>query len=1630
MLFRSNFKRLPSFSWTKIALAQGYLFQLSDSSSFSNIVFENTNVTDTTLTLSNLLDFNKSYYWRVATISSNGVGGFSLPFTFTVCNNFYNQTQGSHGICEAMIFRMENSKAHPMFSLESGYGLKFTDLEGGKEYLRYSSNYGAVYRSGLRMSLTDYNNDNKLDYMFNFLSNNSINYFHWDSSEKKKYYSSNGSILLTKNFTLLKDGAIEWGDYDNDGDKDLLVTGANDLGEFITELYRNNYPDTAYTKVATPFPNLTYSEAKWFDYNNDGYQDLFLSGLSNDGVVSKIYTNNNGVFTDSNANLLGVIKAKTAVGDLDNDGILELVVAGNTGNADTTIVYKYINNQFKIVPTNIIGVSEGDIALGDLDGEGTLDLAIAGKHGNGYVSKIYYNRNLNFVDIRSTIRDFNFVTPNYSRIGMGDLDGDGDLDVVVDGDVSQYIYNNIYKDGFGKKNTKPNIPTNLKVTRNEATKQTILSWDAATDNETNSKALTYNIRVGTKTLGSDVVSPMADSITGDRKIIAVGNCGLKTSYILNNLKDDKYFFSVQVIDNSYEGGVFSEESSFIVGNSVKISVVSNANEKGTVTGSNDYPLGKPISVYASPKSGYAFFNWTENGVVVSTSSKYTFVATANRSLVANFGVGFTISATTMPVASGLITGTRGYIVNEAVSLQVEPLSSYVFVNWTENGVVVSTSPQLKFTATSNRNLVANFVKGIKVKAIPQPSQGGVTTGSGNYYNSWYELSAIANKGYQFDHWDSKVNILYNPEDYSMIRDNSRSWSDSVTYYAVFKPISYTITTASNPIAGGDVVGFGAYDFDTYSKLIATPKQGYKFLNWTENGTVVSSDSIYTFVVSGDRNLAANFSSLSPDGAGLISGLQSVCVNDKSVIYTVPLIPKATSYIWSLPTGTIGTSSTNSITVDYSNFASGEISVKGHNSYGDGTISKLSITVKPMPASAGAITGAATVCASEKVGTYSVPVVANATSYIWSLPTGASGSSTTNSIKVDFTNAQSGDISVRGHNDCGDGAASTLAVVVKPLPASASIISGAATVCPNEKGITYTVPVIANATSYVWSLPTGASGTSTTNSITVDYTNAQSGDITVKGHNDCGDGVASKLSLTVNPLPATAGVISGSASVCPNQKGVIYTVPVIANATSYVWLLPTGATGISSTNSISVDYSDQLSGDITVKGHNDCGDGIASKLSVALKAQPANAGAITGASTVCAGTTGVIYTVPPIANATSYSWTLPIGASGSSTTNTITVHYSSAAQAGDITVKGINDCGLSGASSKLSITIDLPVANAGVISGASSVTNGQSGVVYSVGTIANATSYVWSLPSGATGLSSTNTISVDYNNAVSGNLTVSGVSQCGVGVPSSLFVTVSSSISAESYPKTGGVVTGGGVYETGKLCTLTATPNSGSSFVNWTENGVEVSKSANYTFTVNINRTLVANFVLSSNAITVSFSKPSNWNASSVYIWAWNSGGTNLFAAWPGVLMKDIGNGWYSYTFPDTEKNINVVFNNGVIQTVDIIGISQSTCYQSSGLNGVKLTVISVNCPSTGVETLKMELENMKLAPNPAKTFVKISFSEKIERIDICDISGRIIRNEVINSESTTLNMSSLQNGIYIVKGYSNGKVLVQRLIKE
>jgi gliding motility-associated-like protein len=228
------------------------------------------------------------------------------------------------------------------------------------------------------------------------------------------------------------------------------------------------------------------------------------------------------------------------------------------------------------------------------------------------------------------------------------------------------------------------------------------------------------------------------------------------------------------------------------------------------------------------------------------------------------------------------------------------------------------------------------------------------------------------------------------------------------------------------------------------------------------------------------------------------------------------------------------------------------------------------------------------------------------------------------------------------NSCSRNMTGSAAIVVDPLPDDAQAITGNNQVCPGSTH-TYSVPAIINSTSYQWQLPANAfitAGTGT-NSITVYFApNAASGNIVVYGQNACGNGLSSTLAVTVSPLPATAGAISGKATVCQGETNVIYSISALANATSYVWTIPSGATLVSGQGSSQIIVSYPVtssSGSITVKGINGCGNGIGSSLDVTVVPAPQLTVNAPSGQITCAGTPVTVSATSTTTGAT-FAWT--------------------------------------------------------------------------------------------------------------------------------------------------------------------------------------------------------------------------------------------------------------------------------------------------------------------------------------------------------------------------------------------------------
>jgi FG-GAP-like repeat len=254
--------------------------------------------------------------------------------------------------------------------------------------------------------------------------------------------------------------AAAWGDYNNDNRLDVLITG-----NVSSVIYTNNtFFGLAFfvpLLSATELPPLYYSTVEWGDYDNDGDLDFVLTGtlsLAENGVsankqISRIYRNDGGspcVFKDIGADLIGICRGDAAWGDYDNDRDLDLIIAGDTTGTGAKGITKIYKNQGGgdsfIEETGIVlpGVAAGSsVGWADYDKDGDLDFILTGKTEGAIprITKIYRN---NYPQISFTEQPFSFLGSQAGSSAWGDYDKDGDEDLIVAGLGTVKLYRNNY----------------------------------------------------------------------------------------------------------------------------------------------------------------------------------------------------------------------------------------------------------------------------------------------------------------------------------------------------------------------------------------------------------------------------------------------------------------------------------------------------------------------------------------------------------------------------------------------------------------------------------------------------------------------------------------------------------------------------------------------------------------------------------------------------------------------------------------------------------------------------------------------------------------------------------------------------------------------------------------------------------------------------------------------------------------------------------------------------------------------------------------------------------------------------------------------------------------------------------
>ncbi len=400
------------------------------------------------------------------------------------------------------------------------------------------------------------------------------------------------------------------------------------------------------------------------------------------------------------------------------------------------------------------------------------------------------------------------------------------------------------------------------------------------------------------------------------------------------------------------------------------------------------------------------------------------------------------------------------------------------------------------------------------------------------------------------------------------------------------------------------------DAKTYSIVTVADATSY---SWTApaNATIISgqgttsvniqflagfSTGIVT-VTAGNCSGSSNAQTLTvkavPSIPSAITGaVSNVCGGDTQTYSTVS-VTGVSFYNW-VVTGAaiVSGQGTNSIRVVFpGGYTSATVKVQATTSCASSAFSKT-ITIKPSPNVPGIVSGPVLPVCGGSTQTYSISPVTGASGYNWVVTNGTvvSGQGTI-SVQVNFNPGYtSATVKVQSTGACVNSAFNS-PLTIKPIGSLAGIRGTFYGYCGGATGVKFSVSRIASATSYTWSVPSGITITAGqgTDSVTVNIASVfGSGIISVYASNACGNSAA--VSSIVRTVPPPPGAVSGSSSVCP-ASAAMYSISAVLNATSYLWIVPSGWTILSGQGTTVLNAMSGTSGGyVKIAALNACGTG--------------------------------------------------------------------------------------------------------------------------------------------------------------------------------------------------------------------------------------------------------------------------------------------------------------------------------------------------------------------------------------------------------------------------------------------------------
>ncbi len=261
-----------------------------------------------------------------------------------------------------------------------------------------------------------------------------------DPSLKTTLYWNDGNGNFTAVATTLPSvrfGKLGLVDVDKDGDLDLFITGGtySSLTDHA-DLYLNDGSGNFTMSPSMPFQTQSSGDFVFEDVDNDNDLDLLLSGYTNDPeqVHISLYLNNGyGVFTEAVGSPFNDVAASSiAFIDMENDGDQDVILTGrDANNNNLTTLYKNDGNgNFSPVSAAFDHLTSGTVSVADTDGDGDEDVFI--------YNSLYSNDGAgNF----SLVANTPFHSSSLGTSDFADFDNDGDADLLIIGSIPMGSFN-------------------------------------------------------------------------------------------------------------------------------------------------------------------------------------------------------------------------------------------------------------------------------------------------------------------------------------------------------------------------------------------------------------------------------------------------------------------------------------------------------------------------------------------------------------------------------------------------------------------------------------------------------------------------------------------------------------------------------------------------------------------------------------------------------------------------------------------------------------------------------------------------------------------------------------------------------------------------------------------------------------------------------------------------------------------------------------------------------------------------------------------------------------------------------------------------------------------------------------